>query len=116
MGIASWLVWRKGGFAAQALPLGLYGIHLLANYAWTPLFFGAHKLDWALADIAVMIGFSTLATVEFFKVEPAAGYLMVPYIGWQCFAAALNYRLWKDNPKAGDEPSTSASEGPPKTK
>lgn len=110
MGVASWLVWRDGGFSARALPLTLYGVHLLFNFAWTPLFFKAHRLDLALADLAVMLGFSVAATVEYFKVNPVAGYLMVPYIGWQVFAAALNYKIWRDNPKAGqDGPSTSGT-------
>lgn len=110
MGVASWLVWREGGFAAQAVPLGLYCAHLIFNFAWTPIFFKAHRLDLALADLSVMLGLSVMATIEFFKVNPVAGYLMLPYIGWQMFAGALNYRIWRDNPKEGqDGPSTSGA-------
>eukprot|EP00879_Flechtneria_rotunda_P011725 GHRR01012246.1.p3 GENE.GHRR01012246.1~~GHRR01012246.1.p3 ORF type:complete len:126 (+),score=22.26 GHRR01012246.1:181-558(+) len=51
MGLASYLVWLEGGFEHQAVPLGVYGLQLLLNILWTPLFFGAHRLDLATADI-----------------------------------------------------------------
>jgi tryptophan-rich sensory protein len=44
MGAASWLVWKEGGLEAQSLPLGVYATQLALNMAWSPLFFGAHKM------------------------------------------------------------------------
>jgi TspO/MBR family len=48
MGVASWLVWREGG---GWVPLSLYGIQLLLNFAWSPIFFKQHDIGLALADI-----------------------------------------------------------------
>ena len=43
MGYASYLVWNaSGGFGSRAMVL--YGGSILLNWAWTPLFFGYHKL------------------------------------------------------------------------
>lgn len=39
------------GVEAQALPLAVYALQLALNFAWTPLFFSAHALGAATADI-----------------------------------------------------------------
>jgi tryptophan-rich sensory protein len=46
-------VWLCGaGWERQAVPLAVYGVQLLLNFLWTPLFFKVHRLDMASADIA----------------------------------------------------------------
>uniref|UniRef100_A0A8C5JIU4 Translocator protein 2 n=1 Tax=Junco hyemalis TaxID=40217 RepID=A0A8C5JIU4_JUNHY len=44
---ASYLVWNDlGGCSSKAIvPMGLYGAQLVLNWAWPPLFFGAHNLN-----------------------------------------------------------------------
>lgn len=98
MAVAAWLVWRRGGFAAQRLPLTLFLVQLAFNAAWTPCFFGARNPALAFADI-VLLWLSLLATlVTFFRVQAGAGWLLVPYLAWVSFAALLNFTLWRMNP------------------
>eukprot|EP00898_Chlorokybus_atmophyticus_P000081 jgi/Chlat1/1073/Chrsp110S08638 len=104
MGYASYLVWQQGGWAQQALPLGMYAAQLVANFMWTPLFFGKHDMSNALADIVAMdIGVASCIAL-FRPVSTTASNLMIPYLGWILFATALNYNLLKNNPDKDKKP------------
>ncbi|KFM77967.1 Translocator protein, partial [Stegodyphus mimosarum] len=98
MGVASYLVWKHGdGFQGPAkLPLILYGTNLILNWAWTPIFFGAHKKGLALAEILVLWGTVGACTYTFASVNKTAAYLMVPYWAWLSLASALTYCIWRD--------------------
>ncbi|MCF7787669.1 MAG: tryptophan-rich sensory protein [Prosthecobacter sp.] len=95
MSVAAWLVWKRVGFSR---PLVLYFVQLALNAAWTPVFFGAHALVPALIVIVAM-WIAILATLlSFRRVNPAAGWLFVPYLAWVSFATVLNFTLWRLNP------------------
>ncbi|XP_041072316.1 translocator protein-like isoform X1 [Carcharodon carcharias] len=99
MGYGSYLVWKElGGFSDKALiPLGLYGIQLVLNWAWPPIFFGAHKMGLAFAELLCIYGTAAATTVIWYPINRTATYLMVPYMAWLTLASALNYRIWRDN-------------------
>eukprot|EP00899_Mesostigma_viride_P014972 jgi/Mesvir1/23476/Mv22325-RA.1 len=97
MGVASWLVWQDGGFAKQAAPLTAYGLSLLFNFLWTPLFFGLHNTGVALADISALATSIVACIVLFRPVNVTASNLMIPYLAWVGFATMLNYNIWKNN-------------------
>jgi tryptophan-rich sensory protein len=97
MAIAAWLVWREGGWKLQRLPLGLFLFQWLLNALWTPLFFGWHRPGLACAEIILL--WLVLATTLglFWRVRKIAGVLLLPYLAWVGFAAALNFSLWRLN-------------------
>lgn len=97
MAVAAWLVWRRGGFAAQRWLLGLFLAQLALNAAWTPLFFGLHWPGAAFAEI-VLLWLAIVATIAAFRrASRTATLLLVPYLAWVSFAAALNLALWRLN-------------------
>jgi benzodiazapine receptor len=97
MGIAAWLVWRVGGFRANRSALALFFAQLAVNALWSWLFFAWHHGALAFADI-VLLWFLIIATlVAFWRVRPLAGALLIPYLMWVSFAAALNFSVWQLN-------------------
>ena len=95
--VSGWLVWREVGFAGAVLPLAVYALQLLLNAAWTPLFFGLHRPDFALVDI-VLVWLAIVATIVLFlPIHLAAALLLIPYLAWVTFATALNFAIWRLN-------------------
>lgn len=123
MGYASYLVWKNGG---GVLPLSLYGVQLVLNLAWSPIFFRQHEIGYALLDItgmpcipqyfavftyhctlcklspsflaAALLGVLGATIVEFHKVSPTASYLLLPYLAWSSYATALTANIYQNNP------------------
>jgi benzodiazapine receptor len=99
MGIAAWLVWRVGGFRAARAALTLFFIQLAANALWSWLFFGWQRGALAFADILLLWALIGATLMFFWRIRPLAGALLVPYLLWVGFAAALNYVVWQLNPQ-----------------
>jgi benzodiazapine receptor len=97
LAVAAWLVWRERGLSGAALPLTLFAAQLLLNAAWSGLFF-ALRLPWlAFAEIVLLWGAILATLLAFWRVTPIAGWLLVPYLAWVTFAAALNLTLAQMN-------------------
>jgi tryptophan-rich sensory protein len=94
MAIAAWMVWKRVGFGK---PLKLYFVQLSLNAAWTPIFFGAHAMGWALVEIVALWIAILLTLLNFRRVNTTAGWLFVPYLAWVTFATSLNFTLWRLN-------------------
>lgn len=96
MGIAAWLVAGKNASASRT-PLGLWGVQLALNAAWTPIFFGLRAPGLALVNISLLLAAIVGTMAAFFARRPVAAGLLVPYLGWVSFAAALNFAIWRRN-------------------
>jgi tryptophan-rich sensory protein len=95
MAVAAWLVWRQGGWRAQRGPLALYLLQLALNALWTPVFFGLRNPGLALAVI-ILLGVGIVLTGRAFRpASRPASWLLVPYLVWVVFAAALNFSIWR---------------------
>ena len=98
MAVAAWLVWRSGALAHTARALALFVAQLTANALWTWLFFVWQQGALAFIEIAAL-WLLILATVfAFWRHKPVAGALLLPYLAWVTFAAALTWATWQMNP------------------
>jgi tryptophan-rich sensory protein len=104
LAVSGWLGWREaGGSAANPLPvaffipLALYLIHIITNAVWSPLFFGMHRIDYALIDAGLMWVTAAATILAFAKISALAAGLLVIYLGWVTFAFLLNLSVLRLN-------------------
>jgi translocator protein len=104
MAISAWLVRRgaaKDGSeehkqAARAALLAWFA-QLGLNVAWSAAFFGARSPAKGLGVIAIL-WLAIVATVGLSaRVQKRAAALLLPYLTWTSFAAALNASIWQRN-------------------
>lgn len=79
-----------GSFNAASAALGLYFTQLIANLAWSWLFFGFQQVQIAMITLVVLWLLIFAMIRAFAKHSPAAGYMQVPYLLWITFAGYLN--------------------------
>jgi tryptophan-rich sensory protein len=89
MGISLFILAKRGELKT---PQGyLFGIQLLLNAAWSPLFFGFHFLGLSLVvlfSMWVVVGF--LVGLFFKQKQRDQGLLLIPYLTWLSIALSLN--------------------------
>jgi len=99
MAIAAWLVWREGGFRTRRRALALFLIQLAFNALWSWVFFTWQLGAAALLNVLILWLLIAATIISFWRVSPLASSLLIPYLIWVGFAAALNYSLWQLNPQ-----------------
>lgn len=98
MAVAAWRVWRIDGFSGARGELALYAVQLALNALWSWLFFGRRTGLGATIDVICLLGMIAVTMVAFWKRDPVAGALFVPYLIWVGFASALTVSVWRRNP------------------
>ena len=104
LGIALAIVLHKPPSKQRRDALWLFGGQLLLNFTWSPVFFGMHMIDVAFVIIVAMLVMALAAARYFRRLNPLAGWLMLPYLLWLCLATTLNYETGKLNPGADAAP------------
>lgn len=98
MGAASYLVSEARRPAEHiSCALTVYGCQLALNFFWPILFFNLKVYLFAFFWL-VALWLAVLATMAFFKkLDPRAGYLILPYLLWVTFAGYLNFGVYLAN-------------------
>lgn len=94
MAVAAWLVWKREGWQAA---LTLFAIQLVLNLAWSFIFFRFHNPGWAFAEIVLLWIAIAATAISFAPVSKVSAALLVPYLVWVTYAAALNLSIWRMN-------------------
>lgn len=98
MGIAAFLVWRRGLERRDVkIALAIFIGQLALNTLWSIIFFGLKNPGAAFIEI-IFLWLAILATIiAFAKISKPAAWLLAPYILWVSFAAYLNFAIWRLN-------------------
>ncbi len=100
IGLAVAMVAAAWGARGRTAALAVFAGHFALNLAWSPIFFGAHRIAVALV-VLVLVDLSLLAAIALFrKVRRGAALLLLPYLAWVLFATVLNYQFLRLNPDA----------------
>ncbi len=95
MGIALFLVVREGyekTYVKDAVNFFL--IYLALNFLWPIVFFNFQSPFFAFLLLVCMWLFLGITTAKFYRINHAAGWLLVPTLIWTTFAAYLNLAVW----------------------
>ncbi|HEY2145505.1 MAG TPA: TspO/MBR family protein [Steroidobacteraceae bacterium] len=98
MAVAAWIVWRERYHRNRTTAIIAYGVQLLLNALWAPLFFGLRNIGLGLFEIVALWVAVGWTLREFVRVRFAAGLMIVPYFLWMTACVAMAFSLWKLNP------------------
>ncbi len=85
--VAGWRVWQA---APRSRAMTLWWLQLALNFAWSPVFFGAHRVGLALAIVSAMLAAILGFIAAAWRTERTSALLFLPYAAWVSFATALN--------------------------
>lgn len=97
MAIAAWLVWRRREEWNVRPALMWFAIQLSVNLAWTGFFFGLQSPLLGFGWILILLPLIGVTIVRFRDHSRLAALLLLPYLGWTCFATVLAYSIWQMN-------------------
>jgi len=85
--VAGWRVWLKG---SRGWPMRLWWAQLVLNFLWTPVFFGAQRIDLALGVVLALLVTVLAFIVASWRRDRTSAWLFAPYAAWVAFASVLN--------------------------
>ena len=88
--------WRITG--TKSPEIAAYALQLIFNFAWSAIFFAAHRIGLAFIEICVLLALILATTILFGRRDWLAGLLFLPYLVWTAFAAFLTHAFWTLNP------------------
>ena len=99
MGLSVASILNARGCSGRGLALSLFLVQLALNLAWSPAFFGMHRIMLALGLLIAGFCWAVLTTAMFWTIRRRAAWLMMPSLGWLLFAGAMNWQVHLLNPR-----------------
>ena len=97
MGVSAWLIWRDSVGRARRMALLIFVTQLGLNGIWSFLFFGLRRPGWAALEIVLLWSAIVATMLAFARIRRLAAGLLLPYLLWVSYAAALTFAIWNLN-------------------
>lgn len=96
MGISAAMIYTDKNSTPEARCEALfpYAISLLVNFFWSILFFNMRVFLFSFIWLLLLLFLIVLTIVRYYKINPLAAYLQIPYAVWVTFAGYLNLAIW----------------------
>lgn len=88
--LSLYIAWTKSGKKDKKKIVAVFGVNLAANTLWSYLFFGIRNPFLAFLDILLILITIFLMIFLAGRIDRKAGWMLVPYLLWVCFAAIIN--------------------------
>ena len=99
MGVSTARVWKMPESPERSRGLNLIVSQLIFNFFWSLIFFQAQAFGFAAVWLGILWVLTGAMTIAFYRLDPIAGYLQIPYLLWLTFAIYLNIAVWQLNPQ-----------------
>lgn len=89
LAVIAWILSSHSPGAPKSLKM-LFGMQMLMNWAWTPLFFQLHWLTFSAIWLVALTLLNVIFISKAKSSQPTLALLLIPYTLWLLFAAYLN--------------------------
>lgn len=93
MGMSAYLVYISDN-EQKYIGLAVYGLQLIFNFLWSIIFFNLGHPLFAFVWLVILWILIVAMIISFYKVNPTAGLLQIPYLLWVTFAGYLNLSIY----------------------
>lgn len=96
MGISAEMIYNSSTASAPQKKSALYtyALSLFFNFFWSIFFFNFRWLFFAFIWLLILLFLIIRTIMKYYKINPLAAYLQIPYLLWVTFAAYLNFSIW----------------------
>ena len=71
-----------------------YAVSLFFNFFWSIIFFNMRNFLFAFIWLLILLFLIVRTIMKYYKINPTAAYLQIPYLIWVTFAGYLNFAIW----------------------
>ncbi|KJZ34968.1 tryptophan-rich sensory protein [Pseudomonas sp. B21-040] len=95
--LLAWAGYRLTLIPGSQEVLALWAAQIALNTLWTPVFFGAQRMFTGMLILTLLWLVVAVMVVMALQLDVITGLILLPYLGWLCVAAALNFSILRNN-------------------